>query len=123
MPQITRLRRKAINLRGDPCHKAAGPRKRGRVGCRAAAGVLGISAMATSGKGSSGKAEQRAARKARLAAALRENLKRRKQQARELARQTPGSGASARAASSQQVEADGEAAGGAPDFRRNRHEE
>ena len=80
--------------------------------------------MATSGKGSkSGKAEQRAARTARLAAALRENLKRRKQQARELARQTPGSGTSAHAASSQPIEADDEAAGGAPDFRRNRHEE
>jgi hypothetical protein len=80
--------------------------------------------MATSGKGSkSGKADQHAARKARLAAALRENLKRRKQQARELKRQTAESEASARAASSQQVEADAETAGGAPDFRRNRDEE
>jgi hypothetical protein len=77
--------------------------------------------MATSGK--TGKADQRAARKARLAAALRENLKRRKQQARELGRQTSGSGTSARAASSDPIEADAEAAGGAPDFRRNRKEE
>jgi len=126
MPQITRLRRKARRLRGDPCHKAAGPRKRGRVGCRAAGGVLGIFAMATSGKTSTsktGKADQRAARKARLAAALRENLKRRKRQARELARKAPPAGASAGAASSQRAEADAEAAGGAPDFRRNRHEE
>jgi hypothetical protein len=83
--------------------------------------MLGISAMATSGK--SGKADQRAARKARLAAALRENLKRRKQQARDLARQTPASGTSARAASSHPIEADAEAAGGAPDFRRNRNED
>jgi hypothetical protein len=96
--------------------------------CRAADGMLGISAMATSGKTSSGKtssgkSNQRDARKARLAAALRENLKRRKQQARELARKAQPSGASARAASSQQVKADAEAAGGAPDFRRNRDEE
>jgi hypothetical protein len=42
--------------------------------------------MATSDKtGKSGKADARAARKARLAAALRENLKRRKQQARQRA--------------------------------------
>jgi hypothetical protein len=86
--------------------------------------MLGISAMATSGKGSTtGKADQRAARKTRLAAALRENLKRRKQQARELAQKAPPSGASAGATSSQNVEADGKAAGGGPDFRRNRDEE
>ena len=66
-----------------------------------------------------GKADQHAVRKARLAAALRENLKRRKQQARELARKAPPSGVSAGAASSQHVEADDKAAGGAPDFRRN----
>jgi len=72
-----------MRLRGDPCHKAIGPRKRGRVSCGADDGVLGIFAMATSGKGSkSGKADQRAARKARLAAALRENLRRRKAQVR-----------------------------------------
>jgi hypothetical protein len=76
--------------------------------------------MATTSK--TGKADQRAARKARLATALRENLKRRKQQARELARKAQPSKASVDAASSQQVEADGEA-GGAPDFRRNRNEE
>jgi hypothetical protein len=82
--------------------------------------------MATSGKGSkaskSGKADQRAARKARLAAALRENLKRRKQQARELARKAPPSEASAGAALRQHAKTDTEAAGGAPDFRRNRNE-
>jgi hypothetical protein len=92
--------------------------------CRAAADMLGISAMAISGKGSkSGKADQRAARKARLAAALRENLKRRKQQARGLAQKAPPSGSLPGAASSPPAEADAEAAGGAPDFRRNRNEE
>jgi hypothetical protein len=66
--------------------------------------------MATGGKIShSGKAGQRAARKARLAAALRQNLKRRKQQARE------------RAVLAETSSQDGEAnAAGAPDFRRNR---
>jgi hypothetical protein len=76
--------------------------------------------MATSGKTSnSGKADARAARKARLAAALRENLKRRKQQAREraVAPNTPPAGAP-----SQDNEAAAEAAG-TPDFRRNRNEE
>ena len=43
--------------------------------------MLGILAMATTNK--TGKADQYAARKARLAAALRENLKRRKQQVRQ----------------------------------------
>jgi hypothetical protein len=86
--------------------------------------MLGISAMATSGKGSkTGKADQRAARKTRLAAALRENLKRRKQQARELAQKVPPSGAFPGATSSQHVETDGEAAGRGPDFCRNRDEE
>ncbi|MGE5367778.1 MAG: hypothetical protein ACM3PO_11015 [Betaproteobacteria bacterium] len=71
--------------------------------------------MAEGGK-TGGKANARAARKARLAAALRENLKRRKQQARQraVADKTP----SARSSSQ-----DAEAAGGAPDFRRNRDEE
>ena len=74
-------------------------------------------AMVISGKtGKSGKANAHAARKARLAAALRENLKRRKQQAREraVAHKTP------LAESSSQ---DAAAAAGAPDFRRNRDEE
>jgi hypothetical protein len=76
--------------------------------------MLEISAMVTSGK--TGKAGQRAARKARLAAALRENLKRRKQQARQraVAQKTPPAEVSVR---------DAEAAAGAPDFRRNRDEE
>jgi hypothetical protein len=83
--------------------------------------MLGISSMATSGN--SGKADQRAARKTRLAAALRENLKRRKQQARQraVADKSPAE------ASFHETEADGEAnagtAGRAPDFRRNRDEE
>jgi hypothetical protein len=71
-------------------------------------------AMVTSGKtGKSGKADARAARKARLAAALRENLKRRKQQAREraVAHKTPPADATPQEA---------EAAGARPDFRRNR---
>jgi hypothetical protein len=73
--------------------------------------------MVTSGKiGNSGKANARAARKARLAAALRENLKRRKQQARQraVADKTPRAEVSSQKA---------EAAVGAPDFRRNRDEE
>ena len=73
--------------------------------------------MATSGKtGKSGKADARAARKARLAAALRENLKRRKQQTREraVAHKTPLTETSSQ---------DAEAAGDPPDFRRNRGEE
>jgi hypothetical protein len=67
--------------------------------------------------GNSGKAGQRAARKARLAAALRENLKRRKQQARQRAatHKTAPAGAS-----SQQDTADADPAEDAPDFRRNR---
>jgi hypothetical protein len=71
------------------------------------------SAMVVSGKtGKSGKADTRAARKARLAAALRENLKRRKQQARQRAaadKTAPGD------ASAQ----DATARSDAPDFRRN----
>jgi hypothetical protein len=76
--------------------------------------MLGILAMATTNK--TGKADQYAARKARLAAALRENLKRRKQQVRQRAveYQTPPAGASSQ---------DAEPARGAPDFRRNRDEE
>jgi hypothetical protein len=62
--------------------------------------------------GKSGKAYARAARKARLAAALRENLKRRKQQAREraVAPKTPPAKA---------LPQDVPAAGAVPDFRRN----
>jgi hypothetical protein len=63
-----------------------------------------------------GKADARAARKARLAAALRENLKRRKQQARQRA----VADKNAPAASSSQ---NAEAAPGGPEFRRNRREE
>jgi hypothetical protein len=73
--------------------------------------------MVSSGKsGQGGKADARAARKARLAAALRENLKRRKQQARQRAveHETPPAGASSQ---------DAEPARDAPDFRRNRDEE
>jgi len=82
--------------------------------CRAAAGMLGIWTMAVTNK--TGKADQRAARKERLAAALRENLRRRKQQARQRAveHKTPPAGASSQ---------DAELARGAPDFRRNRDEE
>jgi hypothetical protein len=77
--------------------------------------------MVTSGKaGKSGKANARAARKTRLAAALRENLKRRKQQAREHAVAHETSPAEA---SSQEGEQDAKGSGGAPDFRRNRDEE
>jgi hypothetical protein len=82
--------------------------------CRAAAGMLGVWTMAATNK--TGKASQRAARKERLAAALRENLKRRKQQARQRAveHKTPPAGVSSQ---------DAEPARGAPDFRRNRDEE
>jgi len=101
--------------------------------CGVAAGMLGISAMATSGN--TGKADQRAARKTRLAAALRENLKRRKQQARQraVADKSPAEASSQASfqasaqVSSHETEADGEAnagtAGRTPDFRRNRDEE
>jgi hypothetical protein len=72
--------------------------------------------MVKDGAGGS-KANQHAARKARLATALRENLKRRKQQAREreLARQ--------RAANEASPAQDARAAGRVPDFRRNRSDE
>jgi hypothetical protein len=70
--------------------------------------------MATTSK--TGKADQRAARKARLAAALRENLKRRKQQARQRAVEHKTSPA-------EFSSRDAEAVGGAPDFRRNRDDE
>jgi hypothetical protein len=59
-----------------------------------------------------GKQEQQARRKARLAAALRENLTRRKAQARGRAESEPSDGA---AAAERQVKA--------PDFRRNRSSE
>jgi hypothetical protein len=67
------------------------------------------------------KAGQRATRKARLAAALRENLKRRKQQARErkLARQRASNDASP----ARDAEVGGQVAGRVPDFRRNRSDE
>ena len=86
--------------------------------CRAAAGMLGIWTMAVTNK--TGKADQRAARKERLAAALRENLRRRKQQARQRAveHKTPPAGASSQASAQ-----DAEPPRGAPDFRRNRDEE
>ena len=73
--------------------------------------------MADGGKiSNSGKANAHAARNARLAAALRENLKRRKQQAREraMAHRNPPAKTSSQ---------DAKGAGGAPDFRRNRDEE
>jgi hypothetical protein len=77
--------------------------------------------ISNSGKaGKSGKANARAARKARLAAALRENLKRRKQQARERAVAYKNPPAEV---SSQEGEQDAKGASGAPDFRRNRDEE
>jgi hypothetical protein len=66
--------------------------------------------------GKTGKADARAARKARLAAALRENLKRRKQQARQRAIADKNAAAES---SSQNAEA----APGGPEFRRNRREE
>jgi hypothetical protein len=62
---------------------------------------------------SRGKDEQQARRKARLAAALRENLKRRKAQARGRAESEPNEGAAAAA----------ERKAAAPDFRRNRSSE
>jgi hypothetical protein len=73
--------------------------------------------MASGAKTSNtGKANARAARKARLAAALRENLKRRKQQARQrvVADQTPTAGTSS---------PDAETAPHGPEFRRNRSDE
>ncbi|HMK70517.1 MAG TPA: hypothetical protein VK442_06040 [Xanthobacteraceae bacterium] len=59
-----------------------------------------------------GKAEQQAARSARLAAALRENLKRRKAQARGRAQNRPADAA--------KTGGNGSAEPAAPDFRRNR---
>ncbi len=73
--------------------------------------------MAIGGKtGKSGKADAHAARQARLAAALRENLKRRKQQARQraVADKTPAVEASSQ---------DAKPKPDTPDFRRNRDEE
>lgn len=60
---------------------------------------------------SSGKAKAQAAREARLAAALRENLKRRKAQARARARAAAADGQTASAGTTPHPEA--------PDFRRN----
>ena len=71
-------------------------------------------AMVTGDK--TGKADARAARKARLAAALRENLKRRKQQARER-------GVAAKTTTVETSSQDPETALGGPEFRRNRSEE
>ena len=65
----------------------------------------------TGKSGKSGKADARAARKARLAAALRENLKRRKQQARQRAVADKTADPSSQGAGT---------AGVGPDFRRNR---
>jgi hypothetical protein len=61
---------------------------------------------------SRGKAEQQAARNARLSAALRENLKRRKAQVRGRAEHTPGDAVSPPDAPAAPPKA--------PDFRRNR---
>jgi len=63
---------------------------------------------------SRGKQERQATRKARLAAALRENLKRRKAQARRRAENKPNDDAALAGA---------EREGDAPDFRRNRSSE
>ena len=67
--------------------------------------------------GKSGKADTRDARKARLAAALRENLKRRKQQARQRA---VADKTAHKAPLAEALPQDAPAAGAAPDFRRNR---
>lgn len=67
--------------------------------------------------GKDGKAGARAAREARLAQALRENLKRRKQQARQRAGVHKSPPAEV---SPQDQQKDPEPAGRAPDFRRNR---
>jgi len=64
-----------------------------------------------------GKADKQAARKERLSAALRENLKRRKQQARDRAAADPSGGGDGSAEKAVQ------SAGSIPDFRRNRGEE
>jgi len=69
--------------------------------------------MATTSKG--GKADARAARKARLAAALRQNLKRRKHQARQRAETPHRPVAEASSENEQQTKTKG----GVPDFRRN----
>jgi hypothetical protein len=64
-----------------------------------------------------GKAEKQAARKERLSAALRENLKRRKRQARDRAAADQGEPGDVSAEKVVQT------AGSAPDFRRNRGED
>jgi hypothetical protein len=122
-----------MKMRGDACHKGAWRRKRvepipaalPRRGGRALDLYFWTRAMANAGKIiNRGKAGQRAARQARLAAALRENLKRRKQQARERAgsHQAPPAEVSSQV-SSQDGKQDREPPAGAPDFRRNRNEE
>jgi hypothetical protein len=64
-----------------------------------------------------GKADKQAARRQRLSAALRENLKRRKQQARD--RDAAGSSGPGEASPAGKV---AQTEGPAPDFRRNRDE-
>ena len=92
----------ALKNRGDHCHmggiRASAPAL--RIGCGAAAQHALRSAMIKPGK-----AEKWAARSARLSARLRENLKRRKEQAR-------GRKAEDVAAADADI-------GTAPDFRRN----
>jgi hypothetical protein len=80
-------------------------------------GSIMASSSKTGEAGKGGKAGARAAREARLAAALRENLKRRKQQARQRAgvHKSP-----AAETSGQDQEKAPEPATGASDFRRNR---
>ncbi len=100
---------------GGMAAQASGPSVRRH--CRAAVGVLFQSGMAMGGKtGKSGKADTHAARQARLAAALRENLKRRKQQARQrtVADKTPAV---------ETLSQDAKPASDTPDFRRNHDEE
>ena len=83
---------------------------------RDGARVLSVAMVNTGKTGKGGKADARAARKARLAAALRENLKRRKQQARER-------GVAAKTTTAETSSQDPETALGGPEFRRNRSEE
>jgi len=96
---------------------------------RKSAAMLAIGALAAQGDrlmGKSGKAAKWAARSKRLSAALRENLKRRKAQAR--GRATPPGEASAGDGGDVASTPDGAARGdrqqqGTPDFRRNRGNE
>ncbi len=78
--------------------------------------VLSTAMVAGDKTGKGGKADARVARKARLAAALRENLKRRKQQARERA-------VADKTAATEPSRKDAEAAPAGPEFRRNRSDE